>query len=91
MVYTHPADEFILDGITRQVVLELCQKLGIEVRLKGIPLSEIQEMDEAFLTGTSTQITPIREIDGTGLYEKDMGTVTRRLQEAFLELKRYGG
>ena len=91
VVYTHPADEFILDGITRQVVLELCQKLGIEVRLKGIPLSEIQEMDEAFLTGTSTQITPIREIDGTGLYEKDMGTVTRRLQEAFLELKRYGG
>ncbi|MEJ2585225.1 MAG: aminotransferase class IV [Robiginitalea sp.] len=90
VVYTHPADEFILDGITRQVVLELCNRLGIAVRLEGVPLSEAPHMDEAFLTGTSTQITPIREIDGASLYKKDMGPVTRRLQESFLELKRTG-
>ena len=90
VVYTHPADEFILDGITRQVVLELCQKLGLEVRMEGIPLAELQNMDEAFLTGTSSQITPIRKIDGTVLYETDMGPVTRRLQEAFLKEKLAG-
>ena len=91
VVYTHPADTFILDGITRQVVLELCQRLGIEVRLQGIPVSEIHRMDEAFLTGTSTQITPIRKIDGTVLYEREAGPVTRRLQEGFLKLKRAVG
>ena len=87
VVYTHPADHFILDGITRQVVLELCENLGIEVRLEGVPTSEIQLMDEAFLTGTSTQITPIREIDGVALYEDHMGPVTHQLQEAFLKKK----
>lgn len=87
VVYTHPADEFILDGITRQVVLELCKRLGIEVRLEGVPASEIHTMDEAFLTGTSTQVTPIRTIDGISLYEDQMGMVTRKLQEAFLQEK----
>ncbi len=87
VVYTHPADEFILDGITRQVVLELCKRLGIEVRLEGVPALEIHTMDEAFLTGTSTQVTPIRTIDGISLYEDQMGMVTRKLQEAFLQEK----
>jgi D-alanine transaminase len=87
LVYTHPANEFILDGITRQVVLELCEKIGLEVRLQGVPKAEVRYMDEAFLTGTSTQITPIREIDGFALYEDSMGPVTRMLQEAFLKKK----
>ncbi len=91
IVYTHPADHFILDGITRQVVLELCDKLGIEVRQEGIPESDIQDMDEAFLTGTSTQIMPIREVDGAAIGQGRMGPVTRRLQEAFLKLKQSGG
>jgi D-alanine transaminase len=90
VVFTHPADAFILDGITRQVVLKLCKSLGLEVRMEGILESEIQRMDEAFLTGTSSQITPIRKIDGTVLYENDMGPVTRRLQEAFLKEKLTG-
>ena len=91
VVYTHPADEFILDGITRQVVLKLCEKLGIEVRLEGIPESEIHNMDEAFLTGTSTQITPIQKIDRISLDKDGIGPVTRRLQEAFLKEKMTGG
>jgi D-alanine transaminase len=90
VVYTHQADAFILDGITRQVVLKLCDRLGIEVRLEGIPLAKIHEMDEAFLTGTSSQITPIRAIDGVVLYDENMGPVTQRLQEAFLEEKLAG-
>ncbi len=87
VVHTHPANHLILDGITRQVVLELCKSLSIEVRLQGIPASQILEMDEAFLTGTSTQITPISTVDGKTVYPESMGPVTRRLQEAFLELK----
>lgn len=87
VVYTHPADVFILDGITRQVVLELCENLGIPVRLEGVPAGEITNMDEAFLTGTSTQVMAIREIDGHLMYRDQPGPVTRQLQEAFLELK----
>ncbi len=90
VVYTHPADSFILDGITRQAALELCEKLGIEVRLEGLPVQDLPNMDEAFLTGTSTQILAIRNIDDHELTGGQVGPVTRKLQEAFRELK-YSG
>lgn len=88
VVFTHPANNFILDGITRQVVLELCETLEIESRLEGIPVTRIPEMDEAFLTGTSTQITPIQKVDGNVEFEQKPGPITQKLQEAFLELKK---
>jgi D-alanine transaminase len=86
-VFTHPADEYILDGITRQVVLELCEQLGLNVCLEGIPATSISEMDEAFLTGTSTQVLAIQQVDDHRFFETEPGPVTRRLQEAFLRLK----
>ena len=86
-VLTHPADEYILDGITRQVVLELCEQLGLEVRLEGIAANSIPDMDEAFLTGTSTQVLGIQSVDGHRLFESEPGPVTRKLQRAFLKLK----
>ena len=87
VIHTHPADHFILDGITRQVVLELCDSLKIPVHLEGIPSSDIRLMDEAFLTGTSTQITPIQYVDGRDVFGQEAGPITRKLQEAFLGLK----
>ncbi len=87
VVFTHPSGPELLDGITRQVVLELCTDLGIEVKLQGIPASEVQNMDEAFLTGTSTQVLAIKEIDGYSYFEKEAGPVTRKLQEGFVKWK----
>lgn len=88
VVYTHPADEYILNGITRIVVIELCHSLGIEIRETPISLSELNTVDEAFLTGTSTQIAAIQQIDDYKLYTgNEKGPVTQRLQEAFLKLK----
>lgn len=87
IVYTHPADCFILDGITRQVVLELCEKLGIQVRLEGLPVNDIPNMEEAFLTGTSTQVLAIQNIDDHVISKGQPGPITRKLQQAFLNLK----
>ena len=87
-IYTHPANQFILNGITRKIVLELCEKLNIEVIEEGISISDIKSYDEAFLTGTSTQIASIKKIDDYFLYRNDkVGPITRRLQEAYKELK----
>ncbi len=87
-VYTQPANEFILDGITRQVVLELCTHLNFEVCEEGISKQRIPQMDEAFLTGTSTQIASIKQIDQHFYYQgNEIGEVTKALQYAFLELK----
>ena len=85
-VYTYPADRYILNGITRLVVLELCEQLGITVIEQGIPAAEIPQTHEAFLTGTSTQITAIDRIDAHR-YGAAPGPVTRRLQEAFARRK----
>ncbi|MGB5237187.1 MAG: aminotransferase class IV [Flavobacteriaceae bacterium] len=87
IVYTHPAGPLILDGITRQVVLELCEQLKLEVRHEGIAAADIQNMDEAFLTGTGSQVMAIKKVDGNSLFESQSGPVTLRLQKAFLEKK----
>jgi len=89
-IYTHPLGPYILDGITRQVVLELCEKLQIELIQEGIPAKEISSMDEAFLTGTSTQVLAIQKIDDHHYFDTIPGPVTRKLQQAFLELKKLG-
>ena len=88
VVLTHPANELILDGITRQVVFELCKSLDIEIRETPVSINDISEIDEAFLTGTSTQIASIQQIDDHILYkENKIGPVTQKLQEAFLKIK----
>ena len=87
-MYTHPANQFILDGITRQIVIELCHKLNISIIEKGISMDDIKQMDEAFLTGTSTQIASIQKIDNHFFYENsEIGTITKTLQEAYFKLK----
>lgn len=88
VIYTHPANEFILNGITRIIIIELCAKLGIKLVESGITHAEMATMDEAFLTGTSTQIASIRQIDDHKFYDNNnTGTITKRLQEAYAELK----
>lgn len=88
VVYTHPANEFILNGITRLVVVQLCQELGLELREQAVAIDSIREMDEAFLTGTSTQIASIRQMDDHVYYQSNnVGPITKMLQEAFLRLK----
>lgn len=89
IVFTHPANELILDGITRQIIFELCESLQIEIRETPISIKDLDGIDEAFLTGTSTQIAAIQKINNHILYTDDkIGVVTQTLQEAFLKLKK---
>ena len=88
VVYTHPANEFILNGITRQIVVELCQKLNIQLVEEGVKFNDIKIMDEAFLTGTSTQIASIKQINSHFYYKNNtVGEITKLLQRAYFELK----
>jgi len=88
VVYTHPANQFILNGITRQIVLNLCKKLKLEVIEEGVEFNDIKNMDEVFLTGTSTQIASIKQIDNHFFYKNtEIGKITKMLQQAYFELK----
>ncbi|MDZ7338605.1 MAG: aminotransferase class IV [candidate division KSB1 bacterium] len=83
--YTPPLSNLILPGVTRAVVLRLCEDLGIPAREVEIARAELAQFDEAMLIGTTVEITPIVQIGemqvGTGV----PGPITRRLQEAFYE------
>lgn len=87
VLYTHPLGPHILPGITRTLVLELCRAEGIPVREDAVSLAELPSVDEAFLSGTTTQVLSIGRIEyeGESLFEvPSSGPVTRRLQEAFV-------
>jgi len=86
-VFTHPADHHILNGITRLKVIELFKELGIPFKEQAVAYSELKTMDEAFLTGTSTQIARIHKIDD---YEFDINlnnSITSQVQYAYAKLK----
>ncbi|MBQ0735577.1 aminotransferase class IV [Aquimarina celericrescens] len=89
IVYTHPSNNFILDGITRQIVIQLCHDLGIEIRQEAVKEQDIFLMDEVFLTGTTTQIVSVQQINEYSFYKgNNTGPITKKLQEAFLALKK---
>lgn len=79
VLHTPIADCF-LDGITRQTVIELAQRLGIEVVIRHIKPEELATAQEAFLTGTAAEITPIGAI---GDYRFVPGEVTKKLRDAY--------
>ncbi len=83
-VVTHPADHRILHGVTRGFVLELARDLGIPVEERTFSLDELAGADEAFYTGTTTEVYPTVEIDGRPVGDGSVGPVTRRLRQAFL-------
>ncbi|NYF25217.1 D-amino-acid transaminase [Sporosarcina sp. JAI121] len=82
-VYTHPATNLILNGITRQVVLGLCKDLCIPVVEQSFTLDEACEMDEFILTSTTSEVTPVISIDGRPIGSGVPGIITKKLQEAF--------
>lgn len=82
-LYTHPANHFILNGITRRVVLQLAEVLDIPVVEEAFSLAQALEMDEFFYTSTNSEITPAVTIDGQPIGEGVPGPLTRKLQSAF--------
>lgn len=82
-LYTHPANNFILNGITRRVVLQLAEDLEIPVVERTFTLEEALNMDEFFFTSTNSEITPAVTIDQQTIGQGVPGPLTRKLQSAF--------
>ena len=83
---TPPLSNFILSGITRKIVLGLCGKIGISCYEREIELSEINNFDEVMILGTTTEITPVIEIDGRKVNTGKPGAVCRSLQKEYGKL-----
>ena len=81
--YLHTADEGVLEGVTRRIVLELAEACGVPVRLTGQREHDLPLVHEAFLSSSSRDVVPIREVEGVRIGSGRPGPVTRRLASAY--------
>lgn len=87
VIWTHPATNLILKGITRSIILErLAKDLDLTILEKPFDISFVKGVSEAFLTGTSTEIMPVTSIDGKAVHDGTVGPITRKLQLAYTQL-----
>jgi D-alanine transaminase len=84
-VITHPANQNILGGITRDVMITLARKAGIKVIERPFSLKEAKAAKEAFLTSTTSNVLPVTKIDGATVGNGKPGQVTQKLLALYHE------
>jgi D-alanine transaminase len=82
-LFTHPESNHVLSGITRKNVLRIAQESGIKIREEALQENRIRIIQEAFITNTSAEITPVTELGGNTLGEGVPGPVTRLISDKF--------
>lgn len=83
IVRTNPKTNYILPGITRQVVIDLCWQQRIAVEEMPVFVEALQGADEVFITHTTGEIVPVVRVDQRAIAAGTPGQMTRRLQSAF--------
>jgi len=85
-IHTHPCNNFILNGVTRQFVVKLAGKLKLALHEDTFTVQQAYEADEAFITSTTSEVLPITGIDDHIIADGRPGSTTLLIQEAFEEL-----
>jgi D-alanine transaminase len=83
-LWTHPANQYILGGITRDTVLRLADALGIPCRQERLTVDAALAADEVMLTGTSTHVAAVTRIDDRPIGDGKAGPMTRQLHDALM-------
>jgi D-alanine transaminase len=87
VLWTYPAGNLILKGITRTIIMErLAKDLALHILEKPFAPNFIDGAAEAFLCGTSTEIMPVVNVNGKKVGDGLPGPLTRRLQQAYRQL-----
>jgi branched-chain amino acid aminotransferase len=76
----------ILEGITRDSIIRIAKDLKIPVQEERFTRDEVYIADEAFLTGSAAEVTPVREVDGRKIGLGKRGNITGKLQKAFFDI-----
>jgi branched-chain amino acid aminotransferase len=88
VLQTPPLDAGILEGITRDAVIELARGAGIEVREMPLTRHDVYIADECFLTGSAAEVIPVVKIDSRPIGDGKPGAITRDLMTRFRKLTR---
>jgi D-alanine transaminase len=86
ILYTYPAINYILSGITRKVTFEIAGQLQLQAIEKPISEHDIHNLDELFLTGSTTDIMPITMVNDIKISNGKPGPVTRKIQQVYNEM-----
>ncbi len=78
-----PTPDCFLDGITRRTVMDLARRRGITIHERAIWPEELESFEQAFLTGTAAEVTPLREI---GPYNFEVGALTLQLMQDYQDM-----
>lgn len=84
-IITAPLSNFILNGVTRNIILDLCKQKNIPFNEEYILVNKIFDYDEFFLTGTTTEITPVVKVNKNLIGDGKPGKLTREIQNLFYE------
>ncbi|WP_223699920.1 D-amino-acid transaminase [Sutcliffiella deserti] len=85
-IFTHPANNLILSGITRSKLLEIFDNNGWKCNEQEFSKQELLAADEVFVTSTTSEVVPVISIDGTQVGDGKAGSMTKQIQQAFSEL-----
>jgi len=86
MIKTPPLDADILNGITRDSVIQLIRSDGIKLIEKNITVNELLKADEVFMTGTAAEVKSVTKIDKTSIGKGKPGIITKTLQKSFMDI-----
>ena len=83
IIITHPANQDILKGVTRSVLINIINSLGLKLIERKYSLKELFDSDEVFITSSGSLITPIIQIDNVKINNKKIGEITKFLALSF--------
>lgn len=86
---TTPVSENILEGITRDTIIELAEnEFGIKTEVRKIDRTELYTCNEAFFCGTGAQVSPITKVDHRPVGDGKIGEVSKKLQDLYFNVVR---
>jgi branched-chain amino acid aminotransferase len=87
-LYTTPTNGTLLHGVTRSTIITLSRDMGFSLREQPLAREMLYQADEVFLTGTASEVTPVRSIDRITIGAGKRGPITTQIQQRFLDLAR---
>ena len=86
IIKTPPLDADILNGITRDSVIQLIKKEHMKLVEKNITVNELLKADEVFMTGTAAEVKSVTKIDKNSIGNGGIGEITKELQKSFMNI-----
>ena len=86
IIKTPPLDADILNGITRNSVIQLIKKEHMTLVEKNITVNELLKADEVFMTGTAAEVKSVTKIDKNAIGNGGVGEITKELQKSFMNI-----